>query len=476
VLLGLEGEGIDVDTSDRDVGVVLVRLDKVEVRAESLNESVVAVKLELGTDSGVSASIDRAETSVVSVVSSSGEGTEVSGGKVAGIGTRAGRVAEAKRSHLTVSGTEDTIVHVATDTAETRGVLHNIAGAEASVVAEESGILGINITETNEGEYISVTINISEDKLRRISDTSGAETSISIVVVSVVVPLVETSLDDVISLHNPDELLARVVEIELHLNVGIDSGFVTSELKLINEVLVRSLGESASLVSVEVDVVDEESCVLKGRNAESIVSSSGTGTASGGDRGRDVALTLGSELKVELDLVVLKSNKRKSKTRVSAEPELEWDVKGSGISAGKTGTGEGNSVTNHVVITRLETSRDGELVPDGEPITIVLVDSLTTDLNLDLLDKHVANIVDPAEEVGRNSGFDRGESHLKVDSVDKVTVSRNSAGNSLTEVSSTVEGLLDRLHREVSVSAVDNLEEGNLRITGKIDILCAIGN
>jgi len=174
--------------------------------------------------------------------------------------------------------------------------------------------------------------------------------------------------------------------------------------------------------------------------------------------------------------MVLKSNKRKSKTRVSAEPELERHVKGSGISAGKTSAGKGNSVTNHVVITRLKASRDGELVPDGEPITVVLVDSLTTDLDLDLLDKHVANIVDPSEEVRRNSGFDRGESHLKVDSVDKVTVSRNSAGNSLAEVSSTVKGLLDRLHGEVSVSSVDNLEEGNLRITRKIDILCAIGN
>ena len=36
------------------------------------------------------------------------------------------------------------------------------------------------------------------------------------------------------------------------------------------------------------------------------------------------------------------------------------------------------------------------------------------------------------------------------------------------------ESLFDAFHREVSVSAVDNFEEGNLRITSKINILSAI--
>jgi len=33
VFLGLEGEGVDVDANGGDVGVVLVRLDQVEVAA-----------------------------------------------------------------------------------------------------------------------------------------------------------------------------------------------------------------------------------------------------------------------------------------------------------------------------------------------------------------------------------------------------------------------------------------------------------
>ena len=48
MVLRLEGEGVDVDTNRRDVGVVLVGLDQVEVLALALRESVVTVELDLG--------------------------------------------------------------------------------------------------------------------------------------------------------------------------------------------------------------------------------------------------------------------------------------------------------------------------------------------------------------------------------------------------------------------------------------------
>ena len=47
MVLRLEGEGVDVDANRRDVGVVLVRLDQVEVLALTLRESVVTVELDL---------------------------------------------------------------------------------------------------------------------------------------------------------------------------------------------------------------------------------------------------------------------------------------------------------------------------------------------------------------------------------------------------------------------------------------------
>jgi len=54
--LRLESEGVDVDTNSGDVGVVLVRLDLVEVAAFADLEAVVAVELEEGSDYRVATS------------------------------------------------------------------------------------------------------------------------------------------------------------------------------------------------------------------------------------------------------------------------------------------------------------------------------------------------------------------------------------------------------------------------------------
>ena len=53
MLLGLEGEGVDVDTRGRHVGVVLEGLDLVEIASLAALEPVVAVELEERIDRGV---------------------------------------------------------------------------------------------------------------------------------------------------------------------------------------------------------------------------------------------------------------------------------------------------------------------------------------------------------------------------------------------------------------------------------------
>jgi len=55
VLLRLEGEGVDVDANRGDVGVVLVRLDLVEVASLTHLEAVVAVELDERRDARVAA-------------------------------------------------------------------------------------------------------------------------------------------------------------------------------------------------------------------------------------------------------------------------------------------------------------------------------------------------------------------------------------------------------------------------------------
>ena len=101
--------------------------------------------------------------------------------------------------------------------------------------------------------------------------------------------------------------------VEVEFDFG-RSRFITSELELLNEILVGDLSESTSFIGIEVDVINVEFSIKRGV---------GFGTT------EDTAF--GSEFNVDLDFVVLESNEGKSKTRVSAKPELKRNVKSSAI-------------------------------------------------------------------------------------------------------------------------------------------------
>ena len=122
--------------------------------------------------------------------------------------------------------------------------------------------------------------------------------------VSVVEPLRSTEVSgrvDVyigVRLDYPDKFFTWVVEVKFDFVAGRVNGFVTSELKLFNKVFVRYLSESSSFVSVEVDVVNIEGSSSELRNFVGEFASS------------PVALSSISELDVDFDFVVLKSNKR----------------------------------------------------------------------------------------------------------------------------------------------------------------------
>jgi hypothetical protein len=112
------------------------------------------------------------------------------------------------------------------------------------------------------------------------------------------------------------------------------------------------------------------------------------------------------------------------------------------------------------------TSSLGELVENVEPVTVLLVNALTADLDLDGLDKAVANPVSVGVSASK-----RWERNLDVHTVDEITVARDGARHLLAEVSRTVEGLVDGFAREVRVASVDDLEERNLGVSRKINIL-----
>ncbi len=419
----------------------------------------MAVKLELSTDGGVATSVDRAETSMVRVVTSSGESTEVSGSQVVGVG--AGANGERHGAHLSGG---------VTNASNSRGI--NTSSSQLSQVSS------IQSTSTDEGEDVGATLDVGEDQVSSAGEATrdGAYTSISIEVISVVVPLVVAELHNIITLDNPDQLLDGVVEVELDFHVSIDSRLITSELELLDQVLVGSLGEAAALISVKVDVVNVERSILQRGDAESIKAVGGDTASRERARGRDVQLALGADVELNLDFVVLESNEGQSKTHVAAEPELEGDIEGGGLSRAQTSAGQSNGVANHVVITSAETSGERELVPDGQPVTVLFVNTLTTDLDFDRLNQHVADIVDPAEESRRGGSLHTGQGHLEVHAVDQITVAGDGAGHLLTEVSLAVEDLLDGFHAEVGVATIHGLKVRNLGVTCEVNILGAIGD
>ena len=103
---------------------------------------------------------------------------------------------------------------------------------------------------------------------------------------------------------NPDELLARMVEVELDLVGRRADGFITSELDLLNEVFMGILSHLSSLVSVEEDVVNIKRSGNKGlvvSTGNSVTSSSGGGEVLHGPQ----ALANRTEINVDLDFVVL---------------------------------------------------------------------------------------------------------------------------------------------------------------------------
>ena len=63
-----------------------------------------------------------------------------------------------------------------------------------------------------------------------------------------------------------------------------------------------------------------------------------------------------------------------------------------------------------------------------------------------------------------------------VHSTYKISVSADGAADFFVVSWGSVKGLLNTFHREVGVTSVNDLKVGDLRITGEINILSAIGN
>ncbi len=380
VLLGLEGEGVGVDTRGGVARVMAVGLDLVEVLTGLGLEAVLAVEDELEGIKGTS--------------------REGGGG---------GTVLDVLSSGDTGGGL------VATDE------LRNTSGSTK----------GGNVDSVGRDETVGDGVSIKDDGTDNIG--VGGE-----------VP--KLGVGRVGTGEAPDELLDGVVvgKADLLGTTGGD-GVGTSVLELFNEVLVTLLGEAAALLGVEVDVVTPD---LE-------------------DGGVEVVGELGGEVKVKTDLVVLEGDEGEVKSGVAVEEEDEGEHELGGTTDG---------ISGHLSPVGLLGLVEAGLRVESPPALVVLVDALTTNGKLDGSDGALGG---PATRdvsltgTGRKSG---GTLELDVHVTNEITVAGDGDGDATRVGNGTVDGLLDVLHSEVSVALVDGLEEGNLGVTGQVDVLGTVGN
>ena len=470
MLLRAQSKGVHVDTSVGVAGVVLVWLDEVKVGSLALGEAVLTVELELGGH-------NRVLTPAVHVKGGLGknEGScirdtrvlDVRESQVGGVIGVVGAVPVAGLCGVSGTGiTEDTV-----GVDECLGVLGDTLGATKSVDSVGEGVNGVGVVERLGTEHVEEVLAGLEGR---------------------------AVINCVILLDNPHKLLNGVVEVELDLVGRRTNRLITSELELLNQILVGVLGHLSALISVKEHVINVE----RGSHEGLVV---GVGNLPGTvacSKGRHCpqALINRADVKVDLDLVVLEGDEGKCETWVTAEPELEGHVKGGlgeGIARSTHLAGCGRvaraidrregwvgdvgklgGVTNHLVVTTLLILSQGKLVPDVHPVTVLAIDALTTDFALNLRDHLLTGEVQPAgvHRIVVHLLVDLRKSHLKVGAVGEVTIAGNSAGDATAEIGLTVEGLFDGLHSEVRVTTISHLPESDLGLASQVNILGAVGD
>jgi len=232
VLLGAECERVAVNARVGVAGVVLVRLDKVEVGTLALREAVLAVKHELS-------GYDRVDTPAVHVKGSLSEyiGTSIRDSRSGTTSSERGVHARyIRRLSVAVGGLVGNILgtssvkHVRTTHTTTHEFANSLRAAEG-MYSVRKYIHCISVVERL-GTHELVEV---------VATTEGS----AVIYMS-------------IRLDNPQELLAGVVEVELNLVRRRTNGFITGELELLNEVLVGVLGHASALISVKENIVDIE--------------------------------------------------------------------------------------------------------------------------------------------------------------------------------------------------------------------------
>ena len=391
-------------------------------------------------------------------------------------------------------------VDVDTRGRDVRVVLVRLHLVEIASLADLEPVVAVELEQGRDARVLARHALHASDRVARLQH--GAVPPIGEVKGLLTLPAIDHRViarHEGITLHNPHKLLARVVKVQLELVGRAGDGLSTSELQGLNEILVRDLGELATLVRVQVDVVHIEGGGLEIRGSHTVADC----VVVAGNLRRHVPAEIAEVVELEIDthLVILQGNQGQSQPRVTAEPELQRDVEsvsggavhllvgGVGLATGTViiarlttlhkQVGQHGHIANHLGIAGLLPRLLGELIPDVHPVAVVLIDTLSTNLNLHGLDKIVSHPVEPAElstRAIRRLQSHLGQSRLQIHAVDQITITLDGAGHTLAEARRAVERVLNGLHGKVRVATIHHLKEGNLGITRQIHILSTICN
>ena len=204
--------------------MVLEGLNDVEVRPLSLGDTVLSVKLQLGSD-------NRVLTPAVEVEGSLCEHEGAGIGEHGAGGTSSGAVLVEDASLMPVLGGGN----AATDeSVEGAGHLEDTATDEGT---SARGLGGAAEDVDRRGEGID-SIGVVEGLSTEDFEEGGCSLERSAVI------------NVGIGLNNPDELLAGVVEVDLDLVTGRSNRLITGVLELLDEVLVGVLSHLSALIGI----------------------------------------------------------------------------------------------------------------------------------------------------------------------------------------------------------------------------------
>lgn len=263
MFLGAERKGVDIDSFIRAACVALERLDPAEVGAFALGEPILSIELELGDDDWVlspAVHVQRClgedEGACIrdtgATVVGAGNVRHASGAGIV-VGVRGGGIGRLWDGVASEVGLVVSVVVVATRPVPGEVIRH--------VFVHGTGVL-----EKSPGVDKGVIAAISEfrrtskgvDRIGQSVDGVGVVEGLGAkhLVQGGVTEQGGTVVDVLIGLNNPDEFLDRVIEVKFNFVTGTTDGLIASELQLRNEVLVGILGEAATFIGIQKDIVD----------------------------------------------------------------------------------------------------------------------------------------------------------------------------------------------------------------------------